>query len=70
MTIECTKLLGKFSNLNPCTFSYFKKMEMYALVANLSFATILCATKCHLQLQMVAYATIFQIWMDFGFPFN
>jgi hypothetical protein len=47
--------IGNFKNLNPCTFSYLKKEEKrYALVANLSFATIPCATKCHLQLQMVA----------------
>jgi hypothetical protein len=26
--------------------------------------------KCRLRLQMVAYATIFQIWMKFGFLFN
>jgi hypothetical protein len=31
---------------------------------------MLFATIPYVQLQMVTYATIFQIWMDFGLPFN
>jgi len=44
------------------------------IVENLSFATPIsmqpCGIKCHLRLQMVAYVTTFQIWMDFDLPFN
>jgi hypothetical protein len=36
----------------------------------LLFTTHPCATKCHMQLQMVAYATTFQKWMKFGLLFN
>ncbi len=34
------------------------------------FPVQLCATKCRLQLRMVAYVTILKIWMDFDLPFN
>jgi hypothetical protein len=45
-------------------------MRMTTLVEIMSFATIPCVTKCRLWLEMIAYVTIFQMWIDFGLPFN
>jgi len=45
----------------------------HSLIKILLFATIPCATMCDLMSlrpQVVAYVIIFEIWMDFGLPFN